>query len=182
MRLFVAVDIPESAKERLQALRRGSGLDDLKWVGHHQMHLTLRFIGEVDEAQVAVVKAALDKVAFEPFALRVSGLGQFPPKRPLRVLWAGIEPSPALTSLAADVERQLVASGLPPEDKPFSAHITLARAKSAPSHAAVETFFQRNARFSLEAFTVDRFVLYSSLLSPQGPTYTAEGVYAAGIN
>jgi 2'-5' RNA ligase len=174
-RLFVAVDVPDAIKDQILALC--AGVPGAKWVQRAQLHLTLRFIGEVDSSKFQQIKAALGDVRSAPFSMALRGVGQFPPKRAARVLWAGLEAPPTLTQLQAQVETTLNRLDFPPEDRPFSAHLTLARFKNPPPLSAVQSYMARHAALQSELFSISEFVLYSSVLSPQGPTYRREAAY-----
>jgi 2'-5' RNA ligase len=174
-RLFVAIDFPDDIKDRLVALQ--DGVPGARWVRRPQMHLTLRFIGEVNDARGKEIRSALATVESESFTLTLRGVGQFPKRGQPRVLWVGVDDSPALIALYEKVERALESIGVEPDDRPFSVHITLARLKKPPPRQTVETFMDNNRRFQTDTIPVSEFILYSSLLSPQGPTYTREGVY-----
>ncbi len=177
MRLFAAVDIPEPVRAQVREVCQG--LDGVRWVKPEQLHITLRFIGEVDQAAFAPLVEALGHVSFAPFEMRLAGVGQFPPRRDPRVLWVGAEAPETLNRLAADCERQIVSLGYPPEDKPFAAHITLARLKTPPTRAEIDRFFAQHAAFASGSFAVKEFALYSSTLAPTGATYRKERRFAA---
>lgn len=177
MRLFTAVDLPEQLKA--QVLELCSGLPGVRWVKPEQLHLTLRFIGEVNAAESEDLDNTLKTVRFSPFEIALKGVGQFPPKGQPRVIWVGVAQNDALTGLAHQVEQAVTRAGFAPADKPFSGHITLTRVKFPPDREALRAFFERNAAFHTEPMTVDRFVLYSSTLNPSGAVYRQERVYLA---
>ena len=174
-RLFVAIDLPDPVKDRLTEMSRG--VPGAKWVGRNQLHLTLRFIGEVEMPKFQEIKSALKGISAQPFSMTLQGVGRFPPKRAPRVLWVGMAAQPALFQLQRDIERALNGIGFTPEARPFEAHITLARLKTPPPPDVVERFLEQHADFKTEAIAVDNFILYSSVLAPQGPTYRPESVY-----
>jgi len=174
-RLFIAVDLPEPVKARLADLC--SGVPGAKWVKHDQIHLTLRFIGDADDAQTEAIKTALWTVKAASFEMRLESVGQFPPKGKPRVLWVGVTAPPALTGLHQRITTALAALGLPAEDYPFAPHITLARLKTPPAPEATRPFFARHAAFNTDPFPVESFVLYSSVLAPQGASYQREAIY-----
>jgi RNA 2',3'-cyclic 3'-phosphodiesterase len=175
MRLFVALDLPMDIKKQVNKIC--FGLSSVKWVSFEQMHLTLRFIGDVDHRQFDTINAALQKVEFTPFEMSLKGVGQFPPKGAARVIWAGVEAPDELNKLAKRVNAAMDALGFEPEDRPFSAHITLARLKTPPSAEALRKFMMKNADFETPAFKMDKFVLFSSLLMPSGSVYKSEAEY-----
>jgi 2'-5' RNA ligase len=182
MRLFVAVELDETvrgAAERAaddlrQRLRR-TGLE-ARWVAPENMHLTLAFIGQVEDAAAqSFVSAVRRPFAISPFALRLGHCGAFPPSGPPRVIWIGLaEGSEGLLALQTDVVRRLEPLGFEPEGRPFSAHLTIARIKDVPRAGA------RDARAIVTAASVadascivNRVTLFRSHLSPKGSRYEA---------
>ncbi|MBI5670979.1 MAG: RNA 2',3'-cyclic phosphodiesterase [Chloroflexi bacterium] len=174
-RLFVAIDLPDDIKDRL--IEVSKGVAGAKWLSRDQLHLTLRFIGETDEKQFQAIRSLLNSIRGEPFEIALKGVGQFPPKGAARVLWAGLDVPPALVALQRRIELALTGLGLPPEDKPFSAHVTLSRLKTPPNPETIRQFLLKNAALQSPPFVVREFVLYSSFLRPEGPFYRHEGVY-----
>src|SRR6266568_527239 len=130
-RLFVAIDLPDDVRRELDQLREP--LPGAHWVPVEQLHLTLRFIGEVDDATLLAVKEGLAGVSGAPFPLAVQGVGHFPPGKHPRVLWVGLDAGPLLGELQRDIETAVQAAGLPAEERPFSPHITLARLRETPA-------------------------------------------------
>ncbi len=169
MRLFVAIDFPETVKDQLDTLQ--VPIPTARWVKRQQMHLTLFFLGETDRLQD--IKAALAGVVSQPFELTLTGTGRFPKrqKQPPRVLWIRIDPEPALNQLHVQVTTALAGIGFQPEDRPFSPHITLARLKARERLPEVDTFLDTHAAFRVTSIPVTEFVLFSSVLSSQGARY-----------
>lgn len=166
-RLFVAIRPPEDIRDLLI-----DAMDDspaLRWVGDEQLHLTLRFIGEVERPIANDVAAVLERVRPLAFELRIAGVGKFE-KRQSGALWAGVWPREPVVALAAKVERAIQQAGLEPEHRAFSPHITLARWNRRNAEA-VETFLRRNSDLHSDPFEVDRFTLFESKLSRHGPHY-----------
>ncbi len=179
-RLFVAVDLPESVKNSINSIC--GALPDARWVDVSQLHLTLRFIGEVDDGTFDSIKNSLAEITETRFSLTLRGLGCFPPKRPPRVLWVGIEDNETLIRLAEKVEQTLVRkNGIEPEQRKFSPHITIARFRET-SLSKVADYLARNGSFRTETFPVDAFYLYSSTLTPKGAIHRREAVYALHLN
>ncbi len=174
MRLFVAIDLPETIKSRLALLC--AGVPGAKWVGPESCHLTLRFIGEVDGDVFRDTRLALAEVRAEAFELRLAGVGHFGQRRRVRQLWAGVEAEPALDSLQRRVESALTTIGLEPERRKFHPHVTLARLKDAPMER-VGAFLADNSLFESESFPAEAFVLFSSFLSHSGAIHRAEATY-----
>ena len=174
-RLFVAIDLPDDHKTALVGLR-----DDAlpgRWSRPAQYHLTLRFIGEVDEEHAAAVEQTLAGVRGETFTLQGRGLGVFPSPRRPRVLFAALDPAPALLALQARIDRALRAIGLDDDPKPFRPHVTLARLRGADANA-VRAFLRAHEAFTLDPFEVRHYALYESVLRPEGPRYTRRALLA----
>ena len=176
-RLFVAIDLPPDIVVRLQELC--CGVPGARWVEAAQMHLTLRFIGEVDGGVFRDIKEGLADIKTEGFALQVKGLGFFPPRKTPRVLWAGIEPVEQVSGLRKRIDNILLGLGLEPEGRKFSPHITLARLQDTPL-ARVGRFLAGNGLFATEEFPVSEFHLYSSQLTAKGAFHTLEASYKLG--
>lgn len=174
MRLFVALTLPEAV--RLACERLQQGVPAARWIPAENMHLTLRFVGEVDGADFEDLIESLANVTVEPFEIEVAGTGHFESRRMPTVLWAGIRPSPQLKHLQAKVERAVRACGLPPETRKFAPHITLARLGETDP-LRVRNFLQRSALFQAGSVPVDGFTLFSSHLGKGTPHYRAEVEY-----
>ena len=166
-RLFDAIRPPEAIRDRLIDAMADS--PELRWVGDEQLHLTLRFIGEVERPLADDIALALSRIRSAPFELRVTGVGLFE-RRNGGALWAGVEPKAPVAALAAKVERACVGAGLEPERRAFHPHVTLARWKR-DSATAAQAFLERNRALASPPFAVDRFILYESHLSRHGPHY-----------
>jgi len=178
MRLFVAVDPSDAVREALaDAIESGRGVaPDAKWVRPTAIHLTLAFLGNVDEALAPRIAAALLPVAARhpPIDLAARGIGTFGGGRRPRVLWAGLEGQvAALQALQADVEAALVPLGYRPEERAFKPHLTLARAREARGDPALGDARDALGERDLGDFTCGELILYQSLLSPHGAKYVA---------
>jgi 2'-5' RNA ligase len=181
IRAFIAVDYPASVKQTLLThIRQGKKLIDstwVRWVPESNMHLTLKFLGEVEQKQLDTLTGLLKELGaqYEPFALTVSGQGVFPnPRRP-RILWIGAEECPTLTHLAADIDQAAAKISIPPEERGFTPHLTIGRvAKDLPDEtlAKLAALYGRLQIKELGRFTVDHITLYQSSLLPEGPKYT----------
>jgi len=173
-RLFAAIDLPAEIKKQLAAIC--FGVPGAKWISADQLHLTLRFIGEVDGGMFKDIKDILSGVRIEPFSMRLKGLGYFPPRQTPRVVWVGVEKNETLLRLRNKIETILVRSGLKPEGRKYSPHITLARLKQTPA-VKVGNFLAENGLFTSVSFWVDDFYLYSSKLTPKGAIHKIEASY-----
>jgi 2'-5' RNA ligase len=174
IRLFVGLPLPETVRERLGML--ASGVPGARWVPFENLHLTLRFIGEVDGPTAGQLAEALDRIEAEAFDLALAGVGCFASRRRARVLWAAAEPEPALAHLYEKVESALVRAGCAPEGRKFKAHVTLARLKDSP-RGRVGPWVEANNLFRAGPFRADAFVLFSSTLGREGSVYAQEAVY-----
>ncbi len=177
MRIFIAIEIPPSVKTALASLqtelRRAAA--DVGWTKPENMHLTLRFLGEVEEARLGEVSRVCDEAAatVSSFTLRLSGAGVFPNFRQPRVLWAGVAGEiETAAKLQAQLEKVLVARGFPPEDKPFKPHLTIGRVKTPRNARQVAALAEIQSLPEL-AFEVSEIVLIKSELHPAGARYTA---------
>jgi len=179
VRLFVAVALPEPISAALRGLiqaLRGE-LPGLRWVRPEGIHLTLKFLGEVAETGVPGLEAELSaglRGALAPFAASVAGLGLFPegPGRRARVVWVGVTaPGGSLAALRELVERACVRAGYPPERRPFSPHLTLARVGDEGPPPGLAQAVWSGRQLDLGELAVDRVTLFQSMLSPQGASY-----------
>ncbi|MDP6343538.1 MAG: RNA 2',3'-cyclic phosphodiesterase [Alphaproteobacteria bacterium] len=173
-RLFVAIEIPEGVKDGLTALC--GGVDGARWRQREQMHLTLRFIGEVDGAVARDIDDTLRGIRAPAFSLTLQGTGFFADRTRARVLWAGVREERPLKQLHDKIERALADIGLEPERRRFRPHVTLARLSDVPRVEA-EGYAARHGEYASGEFTVDRFMLFSSYLARDGAIYTPEAEY-----
>lgn len=181
IRTFIACDLPVKLIEALRGyqLRLRDALEGMRagvrWTSPASFHLTLRFLGEIDEPLVAAVTDALRKAVtgHEPFAYTLQGVGCFPSAQRARVLWAGAAEEGAgdrLGRLAASVEEAVQQIGLEPEGREFHPHVTLGRLKTPLNLASV---LSRVPPFSPGTVQVKEVVLYRSRLTPGGAIYDA---------
>jgi len=173
MRLFVGLALPQSLKDRLAPLM--AGLPGARWVPPENLHLTLRFVGEVDEREAALLDEALVTIERAPFELQVAGCGIFAQRRGPEAVWIGVASTPPLVDLQAAVERAAVRAGLAPEEKRFRPHITLARLKDVPP-PRLQAFVAGHNLFK-DTVRVEEFTLFSSKLGSGDPIYIEEAVY-----
>jgi len=174
MRLFVGIKLPEPVAESLWS--RCEGFPGADWTDPDTYHVTLRFIGEVGRAHAEEIDDALSELAVPGFAMTLAGVDFFQTAGRPRVLWARVEPSPALTLLARKIDRAVVQTELPPEERTFTPHVSIARLRDAPLPRVME-FVQRNALFRVDPFPVDRFILFESRQGRSGPVYHALAEY-----
>ncbi|MBY0532330.1 MAG: RNA 2',3'-cyclic phosphodiesterase [Xanthobacteraceae bacterium] len=172
-RLFTAIEVPKEIGMMLSALR--GGVHGARWISPENYHLTLRFIGDIDERTANEVAGILDFVERPSFNVTLTGLDQFGGKKP-RAIFAAVQPSPALIELQAEHERMMQRIGLPPEGRRFTPHVTLARLRDA-SVIDVADYLATRGGFRPMSFPVPRFVLYSSRASQGGGPYIVEAGY-----
>jgi len=165
MRLFIAIELPDDAKRELGRL--WTDIPGARRVPTEQIHLTLAFLGEVDEAVLERLTGELARIHLPEFRLCFSGTGCFPGRHRPRVAWVGLEPQPRLTHLAAGVYEAVLACGIHQEERPFSPHITLARLRQSPPRAC-DAFLDQHPKQKLPPFPVREFTLFQSRLTPQG--------------
>lgn len=174
IRLFVALSLPDLARRHLMLV--SGGLPGARWVAEPNLHLTLRFIGEVDRRMAEDIDDALARVRAKPFSVTIAGLDTFGSSDRRRILWAGVERNRDLVELRDRVEASLVRCGVTPETRKFSPHVSLAKLGDAQP-ARLAAFLQGQQVLRLAPFVVDRFVLYSSWLGSGDPVYRAEADY-----
>ena len=184
MRLFVALDLETSVRERIALFLRGveGFAPEVRWAKPESLHITLKFIGEQSVENLPRIQQALTAIASATIRLTFRGYGFFPSNTAPRVFWVGIESSPALPALAAEVDSVLSPLDIPPETHAFTPHLTLARSASGTPRKRKED--QPNLRFAelqkrltampaldFGTMTAHEFFLYESKLSPQGSQY-----------
>lgn len=172
-RLFVALRPPISVREALLSIM--GGIAGARWQGDDQLHVTLRFVGEVEAAVANALSERLADVYAEPFTLTIRGVGHFEKKGRVHTLWAGLAPSPELAALQRRVERACRAAGLAPEARKFAPHITLARLNS--SAGEIGAFLAAQGRLAAGPWTVEDFRLVESHLSRDGARYEPVVLY-----
>ena len=173
MRLFVALAIPDSVAATMFLIQ--AGVPGAKWQTREQLHLTLRFIGEVDGRDGSMIDDALAAISGPPFTLALKGVGEFGGKTP-RALWAGVSDPAAVTHLARKIETAMQRIGLPAEERKFTPHVTLARLRGAPAVKVID-YLADHALYASAPCKVHEFRLYSSMLTPDGSVYVPERVY-----
>ena len=187
MRLFIALDIDATIRERIARFAQGvQGYGtDARWVKPESLHVTLKFIGEQQDSAVEQIKQMLATITAEPAEIQFRGYGFFPTAKSPRVFWVGMECGPQLAALARTVDDKMASLGIPKEDRAFSPHLTLARGAGGSGSPrwrkgdAPNRIFQ-HLQEKLSALpapefgtmTAREFFLYQSQLSPKGSKYT----------
>lgn len=187
MRLFIALDIDDGIRNRIVRFVEGVHpfAPDARWVKPESMHITLKFIGEQPDESLQAIKEALGQVAASTLTIDFRSYGFFPTPKSARVFWAGMQSGPELAALAAAVDQNLWALGIPKEDRPYSPHLTLARSaggsgsprrnKADRPNRVFQILQNRLATLPAPEFgtmTSREFFLYQSQLSPKGSKYT----------
>jgi RNA 2',3'-cyclic 3'-phosphodiesterase len=177
IRAFVAFNLPSDIIDHASGLQsdlKARGLR-LRWVRPRNLHLTLKFLGDIPPAVVPEVGSALERASqgTAPLALTVQGLGVFPGIKRARVLWIGLGgQTEALQQLYARIEDELAGLGLPREKRGFKGHLTLARMKGKPMPRDLLAAIQELGNYEPRPFRVGQLILYKSDLRPQGAVYT----------
>jgi RNA 2',3'-cyclic 3'-phosphodiesterase len=184
MRLFVAADLDHAARaavgnavarlrDRAEQDRRGS-TRGVSWADPRNLHLTLHFLGDIDEARLPpLTKALAPPLALEPPGIGLAGWGVFPPRGPARVIWIGVSAgAAALASAHGVLGERLRSAGITPEARPFSPHLTVGRVK-IPSGPLWGRLTASMPAEPLCGWPLEACTLFQSLLSPAGPTYRA---------
>lgn len=175
MRLFVALEIPSAVRENLAALVASMRAitKEPRWVRAENLHVTLKFLGEVAEAKVDAIRIALGEIrSDQAVALEFRGLGFFPNEKHPRVFWAGMEASSNTKTLAGDIEGAMEKLGIPREKREFSPHLTLARFERPRLPEALRKLIADNQQRAFGALRTNQFHLIQSKLKPAGAEYT----------
>jgi len=170
LRTFIAIDLPNDVKEHL-AMMQG-GIPGARWVDDDNLHLTLRFVGDIEGHVFDHLADALDRIQFPPFDVTLSGVGHFPPRKQPKTLWVGAV-SDQLKALRDRVERTVVECGLDPERRKYHPHVTVARLNGSPS-SKVARFLASYGMFRHDPFLVKSFHMYISHLHASGADYSRE--------
>jgi 2'-5' RNA ligase len=169
-RLFLALTLPAAVRDVLAGM--ATPLPGVTWTRPGQLHVTLRFLGDVSEEIVEPMSARLAEIRVEPFILPLEGLGTFPPNRPPRVLWIGVGAGhPRLFQLRQRIDDALLASGLQLDVRTFHPHVTLARCAETAA-AAIGHWLHDHRETTAPPFRVEAFDLYASRLEPAGAVHT----------
>jgi 2'-5' RNA ligase len=169
-RLFTAIEIPEAIRLHLSLIR--APLGGAKWIEPENMHITLRFAGDIDGRTADEFVSLLAGIRARPFTVSIRGVGAFGGREP-KVLWAGVEAGDELEALSRAHERAARGAGLEPEGRAFKPHVTLARMRGGRQQA-VARFLEENGALRTEPFTAARFVVLSARPGSGGGPYAVE--------
>lgn len=179
MRAFIGISLQQGVRETLGGLQRDLGLSraDVKWVRPENIHLTIRFLGNITELDRDNITAALRGrcSTIEPFSLILKGTGTFPNSKNPKVIWAATEHSDPMLKLHADIEKALTETGFKPEERPFTPHLTLGRVGSScgSKELAEKIIMHKEDKFGI--ISVDSVCLIKSELTPDGAIYSLLG-------
>jgi len=177
VRLFIAIELVEEIKneieDQVKRLKRMGG--NIRWVKREAMHLTLKFLGEVNEDRLGAIEKAMDRAVsdFTSFEISVEGCGTFPvgSARP-RVLWIGVKEPKILIALQEKLEEELLTAGFQKETRAFHPHVTLGRVKGTSALRRIVEEMKSMEGYQFGSMEVDRIILFRSRLTPDGPIYT----------
>lgn len=175
-RLFTGLEIPSDLAMDLSLLR--GGLSGARWIDAENYHLTLRFIGDIDDATARDIHTLLETIRHRAFTVTIEGLSSFGGAKP-RALVAKAKAAAPLIELQAQQERLMQRIGIAPEPRKFTPHVTLARLRSA-SCSGVAEYLAARGYFLSRRFEAKRFVLFSSRASTGGGPYVVEAAYPLG--
>ena len=174
IRLFAAIELPPQVRQRLALM--GGGIPGARWVAPENLHLTVRFIGDMDAHGADQVHEALSHVWIKPFDVTLKDLAAFGERRP-RILYTGVATNPALHDVYERINAALARAGLPPPDeRRYVPHVTLARLGRSPPER-IGAFIVANNILTVPPILVEKFALMSSHRSPAGASYQVEARY-----
>lgn len=175
LRVFIAIDIPDGeVKDKVLEFQRNISQTgaELKLVEAENIHITLRFLGDMRTVMVEELKAELNRIQFSPFAVTLEGVGVFPDYQRINVVWVGIdEGNIGLVDLYGKLNHALERMGIPPDRRGLSPHITVARVRSARNRDVLSKLMAELEGSAFDSFEVKSFLLKQSTLTPKGPIY-----------
>jgi len=177
IRSFIAIELPETVRRRLEALTLELKKAEaaVGWVRPESIHLTLKFLGNVSPEVIERIKPVLAEIALRSrvFQVQAAGCGAFPNTKQPRIIWVGLRgDSEAISRLQKEVESAMVPFGFEPEGRPFRPHLTIGRVKGRQRLQSLQQILLARQEFTAEPFDVTELVLYKSELRPDGARYT----------
>ena len=187
MRTFIAVDLSEEQKEGLYTLQKElkKEFNNVKWVNHSNLHVTLKFIGETEEEDAERFSEIVQKAVrgFAPFEMSLNELGFFPGPHKPRIIWVGVDKGKEeLQKIWKEVELAFQEEGFPLSDKNFKPHVTIGRIRRVQKKVPAQKWINEHSAYDLSPYLVDNITVYRSDLQPQGAVYTPiDRVYLAKV-
>jgi RNA 2',3'-cyclic 3'-phosphodiesterase len=186
IRSFLAIELPKSVLKKIEEVQGDlkQSRADVRWVSPRNIHLTLKFFGNIDESKIESIVQAIEGpvTATPPFSLKVKGLGAFPHLKNPRVVWMGLtEGKDILTIVQKQVEEELEKVGFEREERPFQPHLTLGRSNSSRGRDELIGMMEKYREEEFGEFAVEKMILFKSDLRPTGPVYTALKEIELGI-
>lgn len=176
-RIFIGLELPTIVRDHLALLC--GGVPGARWEAHDKLHLTVRFVGDIEGDSLRRLGGALARVQAPAFELELAGVGFFPPRGQPKSLWAGVADARALVELHRRIARALASTDVPADPRKFAPHVTLARLRDAPDDR-VAGFLAQHALFRTAPFELRAFGMFSSVLGPGGSKYRIERSYPLG--
>ena len=174
LRAFLAIDVDEDLKAKMyRIIKEFKQIDaNIKYVDLENLHLTLKFFGDIDTEGLDVLSSKIEGVVsnFDKFTIKVKGCGAFPNNDRIKVIWLGIEDDERVRQLHDELDKEFVALGFD-KDKKFSSHLTIGRMKSGKGKNEVKSTIEEFSEVEIGEMDVDRIILKKSTLTPQGPIY-----------
>lgn len=174
-RLFIALEMPPNIANSLNGLCKG--IRGAKWINPGHFHLTLCFIGKKSIDLQKEIEDTLGQISEPPIEFRLKGIGYFPPRGPIKMLWAGLDTDPLLYIFQKKLSTCVASLSVDLEKRKFVPHVTLARFKKPPSTIHMTDFLTSHSLFTTEKFTISQFHLYSSHLRQEGAIHIKEASY-----
>ena len=177
IRSFLAIELPEAIRRKIEEVQKDLKLShaDVRWVNPQNIHLTLKFFGNIDESRIDPIVKSLEGPiqTTSPFSLSIRGMGSFPHFKNPRVIWMGFqEGKEVLAALQKGADGELIKIGFEPEGRDFHPHLTLGRAKSNRGRDELIGRMEKYQEEEFGNFRVERVILFKSDLKPSGPVYT----------
>jgi len=179
MRCFLGINLPDDVKDELVRIQNEITYDGkIKFIEKDNLHLTLKFFGEISEKKAGEIQSALKNISFSPIKTNLSQLGVFPDEQRIRVIWVGLSPDEEIQSLFKQMEEGLEPLGIKREDRPFTSHVTIGRVKFLKDKKGLTDSIQQ-IKVEPTPLTISNFSLKESTLTPKGSIYKDLSSYSA---
>jgi 2'-5' RNA ligase len=177
LRSFLAIELPKSIQKKIEEVQRDlkTSHADVKWVHPENIHLTLKFFGNIEESKVEPILQSIGRLIQKtlPFSMKVQGVGAFPHSKNPRVIWMGLmDGEEVLATVQKELEETLAKIGFEPEDRPFQPHLTLGRVKTSRGKDDLVGKMEKHREEEFGSVEVEEVVLFKSELKPTGAIYT----------